>query len=61
MCIRDSLRGDDPDARETQQRHARPTDYTCKYRMDLTLPLDEAPAAYRAMDERRAIKVLLQP
>jgi len=28
---------------------------------DLTLPLDEAPEAYRAMDERRAIKVLLQP
>ncbi|HET8927857.1 MAG TPA: zinc-dependent alcohol dehydrogenase family protein [Microbacterium sp.] len=26
---------------------------------DLTLPLDEAAAAYRAMDERRAIKVLL--
>ena len=28
---------------------------------DLTLPLAEAPEAYRAMDERRAIKVLLQP
>ncbi len=28
---------------------------------DLTLPLEEAPDAYRAMDERRAIKVLLQP
>lgn len=28
---------------------------------DLTLPLDEAPEGYRAMDERRAIKVLLQP
>jgi threonine dehydrogenase-like Zn-dependent dehydrogenase len=28
---------------------------------DLTLPLDEAPEAYRAMDERRAIKVLLEP
>ncbi len=28
---------------------------------DLTLPLDEAAEAYRAMDERRAIKVLLQP
>ena len=28
---------------------------------DLTLPLEEAPEAYRAMDERRAIKVLLQP
>jgi threonine dehydrogenase-like Zn-dependent dehydrogenase len=28
---------------------------------DLTLPLDKAPEAYRAMDERRAIKVLLQP
>jgi threonine dehydrogenase-like Zn-dependent dehydrogenase len=28
---------------------------------DLTLPLDQAAEAYRAMDERRAIKVLLQP
>jgi threonine dehydrogenase-like Zn-dependent dehydrogenase len=28
---------------------------------DLTLPLAEAPEAYRAMDERRAIKVLLEP
>ncbi|TGY32926.1 IMP dehydrogenase [Microbacterium laevaniformans] len=28
---------------------------------DLTLPLSEAAAGYRAMDERRAIKVLLQP
>ncbi|GIE97449.1 zinc-dependent alcohol dehydrogenase family protein [Paractinoplanes rishiriensis] len=28
---------------------------------DLRLPLDEAPEAYRAMDERRAVKVLLQP
>jgi threonine dehydrogenase-like Zn-dependent dehydrogenase len=28
---------------------------------DLTLPLDEVADAYRAMDERRAIKVLLQP
>ncbi len=28
---------------------------------DLTLPLDEAAEAYRAMDERRAIKVLLRP
>ncbi|KAA1429371.1 zinc-dependent alcohol dehydrogenase family protein [Nocardioides antri] len=28
---------------------------------DLTLPLADAPEAYRAMDERRAIKVLLQP
>lgn len=28
---------------------------------DLTLPLEQAPEAYRAMDERRAIKVLLQP
>ena len=28
---------------------------------DLELPLDEAAEAYRAMDERRAIKVLLQP
>jgi threonine dehydrogenase-like Zn-dependent dehydrogenase len=28
---------------------------------DLTLPLAEAAEAYRAMDERRAIKVLLQP
>jgi threonine dehydrogenase-like Zn-dependent dehydrogenase len=28
---------------------------------DLTLPLAEAAEAYRAMDERRAIKVLLRP
>jgi threonine dehydrogenase-like Zn-dependent dehydrogenase len=28
---------------------------------DLTLPLDEAAEAYRAMDERRAIKALLRP
>jgi threonine dehydrogenase-like Zn-dependent dehydrogenase len=28
---------------------------------DLTLPLDEVGEGYRAMDERRAIKVLLQP
>ena len=28
---------------------------------DLELPLDEAAAAYRAMDEREAIKVLLRP
>ncbi|WP_134739248.1 zinc-dependent alcohol dehydrogenase family protein [Nocardioides sp. 503] len=28
---------------------------------DLTLPLDQAAEAYRAMDERRAIKVLLEP
>lgn len=28
---------------------------------DLTLPLDEVAQAYRAMNERRAIKVLLQP
>ncbi|RZU16399.1 threonine dehydrogenase-like Zn-dependent dehydrogenase [Kribbella rubisoli] len=28
---------------------------------DLTLPLEQAPEAYRAMDERRAIKVLLRP
>jgi threonine dehydrogenase-like Zn-dependent dehydrogenase len=28
---------------------------------DLTLPLSETAEAYRAMDERRAIKVLLQP
>lgn len=28
---------------------------------DLTLPLEEAPEAYAAMDERRAIKVLLRP
>ena len=27
---------------------------------DLTLPLDEAPEAYRAMDERRAIKTMLE-
>lgn len=28
---------------------------------DLTLPLSEVAAGYRAMDERRAIKALLQP
>jgi threonine dehydrogenase-like Zn-dependent dehydrogenase len=28
---------------------------------DVVLPLEEAPEAYRAMDERRAIKVLLTP
>jgi threonine dehydrogenase-like Zn-dependent dehydrogenase len=28
---------------------------------DLELPLDEAAEAYRAMDSRQAIKVLLQP
>lgn len=28
---------------------------------DLELPLDEVAAAYAAMDERRAIKVLLRP
>ena len=28
---------------------------------DLTLPLDQAAEGYRAMDERRAIKVLLKP
>jgi len=28
---------------------------------DSVLPLEEAPEAYKAMDERRAIKVLLQP
>jgi threonine dehydrogenase-like Zn-dependent dehydrogenase len=28
---------------------------------DLTLPLDQVGEAYRAMDERRAIKVLLRP
>jgi threonine dehydrogenase-like Zn-dependent dehydrogenase len=28
---------------------------------DLELPLDEAAAGYQAMDERRAIKVLLRP
>ena len=28
---------------------------------DLTLPLDEVAEGYRAMDERRAIKVLLEP
>jgi threonine dehydrogenase-like Zn-dependent dehydrogenase len=28
---------------------------------DLTLPLNEIPEAYRAMDERRAIKTLLRP
>lgn len=28
---------------------------------DLTLPLDQVPEGYRAMDERRAIKSLLWP
>jgi threonine dehydrogenase-like Zn-dependent dehydrogenase len=28
---------------------------------DLTLPLDDAAEGYRAMDERRATKVLLTP
>ena len=28
---------------------------------DLSLPLSEAPEAYAAMDERRAIKTLLRP
>ena len=28
---------------------------------DLELPLDDAPAGYQAMDERRAIKVLFKP
>jgi threonine dehydrogenase-like Zn-dependent dehydrogenase len=28
---------------------------------DLELPLEDAPAAYEAMDQRIAIKVLLQP
>ena len=28
---------------------------------DLTLPLDQAADGYRAMDERRAVKTLLQP
>jgi threonine dehydrogenase-like Zn-dependent dehydrogenase len=28
---------------------------------DLVLPLEQVDEAYRAMDERRAIKVLLQP
>jgi len=28
---------------------------------DLTLPMAESPDGYRAMDERRAIKVLLRP
>ena len=28
---------------------------------DLELPLDQAAEGYRAMDERRAIKVLLRP
>ena len=28
---------------------------------DLELPLDQAAEAYRAMDERRAIKALLRP
>ena len=27
--------------------------------MDLVIPLEEAPAGYAAMDERRAVKVLL--
>lgn len=29
--------------------------------VDLTVPLDEVAEGYRAMDERRAIKVLLRP
>jgi hypothetical protein len=29
--------------------------------LDLTLPLEQAAAGYQAMDERRAIKTLLQP
>ena len=29
--------------------------------LDLELPLDQVAEAYRAMDERRAIKVLLRP
>ena len=28
---------------------------------DVTLPLDQVAEAYRAMDERRAIKTLLRP
>jgi threonine dehydrogenase-like Zn-dependent dehydrogenase len=28
---------------------------------DLTLPLDQVAEAYKAMNERRAIKVLLRP
>ena len=28
---------------------------------DLTLPLDQVAEGYRAMDERRAIKAILQP
>jgi threonine dehydrogenase-like Zn-dependent dehydrogenase len=28
---------------------------------DLTLPMSESAEGYRAMDERRAIKVLLEP
>ena len=28
---------------------------------DLTLPMDQSPEGYRAMDDRRAIKVLLRP
>ena len=28
---------------------------------DSTLPLDEVAEGYRAMDERRSVKVLLQP
>jgi threonine dehydrogenase-like Zn-dependent dehydrogenase len=28
---------------------------------DLTLPLEEVAEGYRAMDERRAVKVLLRP
>jgi len=28
---------------------------------DLTVPLDQVAAGYRAMDERRAIKTLLRP
>jgi threonine dehydrogenase-like Zn-dependent dehydrogenase len=28
---------------------------------DLTLPLDQVADAYRAMDQRRAIKALLRP
>lgn len=28
---------------------------------DLTLPLEQAPEGYRAMDERRAVKVMLEP
>ncbi len=28
---------------------------------DLTLPLDEVAEGYRAMDERRAIKVMVRP